>query len=244
MERWENSRSDQFMGSQFFNGTSADHIGPVSLGFVHDPRYLQPMTSSDNSTKRDRLQLIDIEKVIETEKRTGIYPMSWYSKLIWEHIRENILIIRKDTKRIPLCIKQNMANFMYILWYILEYAPNNGEQFLVNAFLKPNFKYFEYSYSFNQSGEILSITPRHFTDRNANEMERYCRIAIEAVYDFNDKENRQLAPQNTSEEQRRLASICTKIEIGTPFSEVKRDIQSLVESIQLRIIRTIERYKL
>lgn len=234
--------ANQFMGSQFFNGTSADHIGPVSLGFVHDPRYLQPMTSSDNSTKRDRLQLIDIEKVIETEKRTGIYPMSWYSKLIWEHIRENYL---NNTEKIQneyrYALKQNMANFMYILWYILEYAPNNGEQFLVNAFLKPNFKYFEYSYSFNQSGEILSITPRHFTDRNANEMERYCRIAIEAVYDFNDKENRQLAPQITSEEQRRLASICTKIEIGTPFSEVKRDIQSLVESIQLRIIRTIER---
>ncbi len=30
--------ADQFMGSSFFEGTSADHIGPISLGFVHDPR--------------------------------------------------------------------------------------------------------------------------------------------------------------------------------------------------------------
>lgn len=76
--------ANQFMGSSFFNGISADHIGPISLGFVHDPRYLQPMSTGDNSSKRDRLQIIDIESIIETEQRTGIYPMSWQSRLIWE----------------------------------------------------------------------------------------------------------------------------------------------------------------
>lgn len=67
--------ANQFMGSSFFDGTSADHIGPISLGFVHDPRYLQPMPGGDNSSKRDRLQIVDIESIIETEKRTGIYPI-------------------------------------------------------------------------------------------------------------------------------------------------------------------------
>lgn len=230
--------ANQFMGSSFFDGISADHIGPISLGFVHDPRYLQPMTSSDNSTKRDRLQLVDIEKVIQVETRTGVYPMSWYSRLIWEYIKKNF---RKNTAKIPNeyrnALKQNMANFMYILWYILEYAPKNGEGFLICAFLKPNFEYFEYSYTFNKLGEITSKCPRHFTDRNANETERYCRIAIEAVYDFNDKDNRQLTPQITSEEQRELATICAKIEVGRPCNEVKEDILTLVDGIQTRIIR-------
>ncbi len=45
--------ANQFMGSAFFDGTSADHIGPISLGFIHDPRYLQPMPGGDNSSKRD-----------------------------------------------------------------------------------------------------------------------------------------------------------------------------------------------
>lgn len=234
--------ANQFMGSSFFEGTSADHIGPISLGFVHDPRYLQPMTSSDNSTKRDRLQLIDIVKVIETEKRTGVYPMSWYSRLIWEYICNNYFNnIDKIPNEYRYALKQNMANFMYILWYILEYAPNYGESFLIRAFLEPSFKYFDYSYSFNQFGEIVRKSPRHFTDRNAKETERYCRIAIEAVYDFNDKENRQLSPKITSEEQRRLASICAKIEIGKSDSEVNQDIQALVDSIQARIIHIIER---
>ncbi|MDD2992655.1 MAG: Alw26I/Eco31I/Esp3I family type II restriction endonuclease [Pygmaiobacter sp.] len=229
--------ANQFMGSSFFDGISADHIGPISLGFVHDPRYLQPMTTSDNSTKRDRLQLIDIEKVIETEARTGVYPMSWYSRLIWEFIKEHY---RNNVSKIPNAyrdaLKQNMANFMYILWYILRYAPQNGEGFLVHAFLQPNFKYFEYSYSFNKLGEITSKTPRHFTDRNSNETERYCRIAIGAVYDFSDKENRQLTPQITSEEQRTLAFICAKIESGGPCGEIKEDVCTLVDKIQVRII--------
>lgn len=229
--------ANQFMGSSFFDGASADHIGPISLGFVHDPRYIQPMTSSDNSTKRDRLQLADIEKAIEIEQRTGVYPMSWYSKLIWEYICENY---RNNMGRIPneyrYALKQNMANFMYILWYIIENAPRKGVNFLVNAFLEPNSEYFDHSYSFNRRGEIVSESPRHFTGRNANEKERYYRIALAAVYDFNDKENRQMAPQLTPEEHRRLVLICAKIESRIPDSEVKRDVQALIDDIQTRII--------
>ena len=76
------------MGSTFFEGTSADHIGPISLGFVHDPRYLQPMPGGDNSAKRDRLQYVDIAHAIEVEKRTGVGAMSWFSQLLWDYIKE------------------------------------------------------------------------------------------------------------------------------------------------------------
>lgn len=68
--------ANQFMGSKFFNGVSADHIGPISLGFVHDSRYLKPMPSGDNSSKRDRLLIEDLEKIIEIQDKTNVYPMS------------------------------------------------------------------------------------------------------------------------------------------------------------------------
>lgn len=74
--------ADMFMGSRFFSGRSADHIGPISLGFIHDPHYLRPMASSDNSTKRDRLRIEDIESILVVEATTGVYPMSWYSAKI------------------------------------------------------------------------------------------------------------------------------------------------------------------
>lgn len=231
--------ANQFMGSSFFKGTSADHIGPISLGFIHDPRYLQPMPSSDNSSKRDRLQLIDIEKIIETEARTKVYPMSWQSKHIWEFIRNNyqshnelISGLYRDA------LKQNMSNYMYILRYILENC-HNGEDFLIEAFLKQNYHYFEYSYEFNELGEIIGQTPRHFTGRNEDEISRYTRIAIEAVFDYTDKDNRNNKDDLSNAEIATLDKICDLIN-KNPNIEIGKDaIVSFVESIERRIIASI-----
>lgn len=232
--------ANQFMGSSFFNGKSADHIGPISLGFIHDPRYLQPMDSSDNSSKRDRLQLVDIEKILETEARTQIYPMSWYSSLIWEHIKNNYSRnINKIEGVYRDALKQNMSNYMFILWSILENCGSNGEIFLEEALLKPNYEYFNYSYTFNALGEITSQVPRHFTDRNINETKRYVRIAFDSVYDYNDKDNRNIKPYLTLNEQMLLQDICRKIRIATPIPNVKDELINLVKTIELRIISTI-----
>lgn len=230
--------ANQFMGSSFFAGTSADHIGPISLGFVHDPHYLQPMPSNDNSSKRDRLQVIDIENIIETEKRTGIYPMSWQSKLIWEYIRNNY---KSNSDKVSTiyrnALKQNMANFMHILRFILESCPNNGKDFLVDAFLKPHYDCFKYSYQFNAKGEIIEKMPRHYTDRNQNEIERYIRIAIESVFEYSEKDNRNSKPDLSSSETAILNRICCQIEERTSdFTNNKQEVIRLVETIEKRII--------
>lgn len=232
--------ANQFMGSDFFNGVSADHIGPISLGFVHDPHYLQPMPGSDNSSKRDRLQYDDIEKIIETYSRTGIYPMSWQSRLLWEYIKANyethrdyISIIYRDA------LKQNMSNYMFVLWYILENTHQKGEDILEKAFLALHYADFDYSYQFNELGEIVQRLPRHFTDRNDKECERYKRIAVESIYDYNDKANRNLKPFLTSDEMQQLDSICKCIAEDTDFEEVKCLIMELMEHIQRRLIEKL-----
>lgn len=232
--------ANQFMGSSFFEGISADHIGPISLGFVHDPRYLQPMVIGDNSSKRDRLLYVDIEKIIETESRTGVYPMSWQSRTIWEHIRANY---KKHPDKIETlyrdALKQNMVNYMFILLTILQRCPNNGKKFLVEAFLKPHFKCFEYSYEFNKNGDIVNKTSRHYTDRNKFEIERYVRIAIDSVYEYNDKENRNIKNDLKTVENQELYSICNRIEEAEECSEIKKQLVSLVEQIERRIISSI-----
>lgn len=229
--------ANQFMGSSFFDGTSADHIGPISLGFVHDSRYLQPMPSGDNSSKRDRLQIVDIESIIETENRTGVYPMSWQSKLLWEYIKENYKINPNKVSTVYRdALKQNMTNFMFILLSILETCSNNGEDFLVSAFLEPNYEYFKYSYTFNEKGEIIAKTDRHYTERNQYETDRYRRIAIEAVYDYNEKDNRHNKNNLTPSECEDLKFICNSIETGVSFKECKQLVISLMETIQKRII--------
>lgn len=234
--------ANQFMGSRFFKGTSADHIGPISLGFVHDPRYLQPMATSDNSSKRDRLSYDDVEKIVQTETRTGVYPMSWQSGKIWEYIRNNY---KKHPEAVGTkyrdALKQNMNNYMYILYEILQKCPANGETFLTESFLKPHYKDFEYSYSFDEKGNIIDIVPRHYTDRNANEVERYKRVAIKSLYDYNEKDNRNTVADLSSAETEELKRICIDIESpDADKAELKEKLISFVEKIEERLIQGIE----
>lgn len=229
--------ANQFMGSKFFDGISADHIGPISLGFVHDPRYLQPMAEGDNSSKRNRLQLSDIEKIIETETRTKVYPMSWYSSEIWQYIRRNYISnIEKISSAYRDALKQNFANFMFVLFSILDCCPQNGESFLTAAFLEPHFECFNYSYSFNALGEIIECKPRHFTERSINEIERYRRVAIQSVYDYMEKENRNLSHKFDSEDHLLLQEICENVNDGIPLDIVKKKTENLMMQIQEKII--------
>ncbi|AVP66356.1 Alw26I/Eco31I/Esp3I family type II restriction endonuclease [Clostridium botulinum] len=233
--------ANNFMGSNFFNQTTADHIGPISLGFIHDPRYLQPMDGSDNSSKRDRLQLVDIEKIIYVESRTGIYPISWYSKHIWEHIKSNYIKnqhLIETTYRDTL--KQNMSNFMYILWVILHKCNELGIKALEEIYLKPKYEYFAYSYKFNELGEIISTSPRHFTERNLNEAKRYKRIAIQSVYDYNNKDNRNIKSNLDYYDIAFLNSICNDIIAKKPYENIKLSIESLMKQIQLKLIEKIK----
>lgn len=145
--------ADKFMKSKFFENNSADHIGPISLGFVHDSRYIVPLSRGENSAKRDRLLKKDIEKIIEIYQKTQIYPMSWYSKEIWEFIVKNY-----QNKNFPIeifsdTLKQNMVDFMYILKQIKD--TNNGENFIYEILIKPKLSYFEYDYSFDSNGNII-----------------------------------------------------------------------------------------
>lgn len=231
--------ANQFMGSRFFEEMSADHIGPISLGFVHDPRYLQKMPSGDNSSKRDRLLFKDVEKIIETEKRTGVYPMSWQSKLIWEYIKGNYKRnIDKISTKYRDALKQNMINYMYILLNVLNKCPNNGKEFLIRSFLKKKFKYFNYSYQFNEKGEIISKKDRHFTERNVNETDRYVRIAIQSIYEYNEKENRNSKEDLNFGEKNLLNTACVHIEKSKDYQKAKIEIENLIEAIERRLIKS------
>ena len=178
--------------------------------------------------------------MIEIEKRTGIYPMSWQSKLIWEYICNNyknhpdkISTIYRDA------LKQNMANFMYILYSILESCPNNGKSFLIKAFLEPHYDYFKYSYKFNSRGEIIDQKPRHYTGRNQDEIDRYIRIAIESVFDYHEKNNRNNKHNLSSSEIILLSNICSHIENSLNIPINKQEVIYLVEMIEKRIISSL-----
>lgn len=228
------------MRHEVFKGTSADHIGPISLGFVHDPRYLQPMQGNRNSSKRDRLSLEDLDKIIEVEKRTGVYPASWYVKKVWEHIKDNYKAhpekIETDYRD---AMKQNMTNFMHLLYTIISYTGETGKDLLADFFLAPNYQYFEYDYEFNNLGEIINQTSRHRTERSKNDMERYKRVAINAVIEYVEKENRNLKPTISAQNMSLVKDIINQINNYSNPTLIKSKIIGVMDNIQDDIIKTI-----
>lgn len=225
-----------FMNSHYFIGTSADHIGPISLGFVHDPHYLQPMSTGENSSKRDKLSYEDIKLLIQIEERTQIPAISWFSTKLWSYIKENYSTNQYLIPTYRELLKQNMANFMFILWTIQQNCKQKGRIFLTDAFLRPNFDCFNYDYSFNAKGEITKKSLRHKTDSSKDELNRYVRIAFNSVNDYNKKENRNLKNNLDNEDLLLLNKICKLINNNCNENTIKEQLNYLIVSIQDKLI--------
>lgn len=191
--------ANQFMNSNYFTGSSADHMGPISLGFIHDSLVLRRMSTGDNSAKRDRLLFDDIVEMIKVENNNNISIMSWYSELIWEHIKNNFRNHDDHLDVYRNALKINMANLMYILNEIIT-KTKNGEIFLINNFINPKLEDFKYDYSFSNLGEIESKKRRNITESSKQEKERFVRVSFDSVIDYNDKENRNTKPSLTKNE--------------------------------------------
>ncbi len=73
-----------------------------------------------------------------------------------------------------------------------------------------------------------------------NTTDRYKRIAIESVYDYNDKNNRNIKPNLDYSDKKLLNDICHEIIAGKTYENIKHSIESLMKQIQLKLIKKIK----
>jgi len=81
-ENWADGNwkmADRLMAEFAKHGLSADHIGPISLGFCHRAKF-QPMTKNENSAKNNRMNLSDIQTLLADEANNE-QVISWHSNL-------------------------------------------------------------------------------------------------------------------------------------------------------------------
>jgi Alw26I/Eco31I/Esp3I family type II restriction endonuclease len=229
-----------FMKSDYFIGSSADHIGPISLGFKHDPLLLQKMPKGDNSSKRDRLLYEDIEKIVKIEEENkGFTAMSWFSEEIWNYIRTAYTSNKDKIEEYRIALKQNVSNFMKILWEIKKQCKNNGEYFLIKYLLEPKLEYFKYDYKFDENGKIYETTPRNITDATKKEKDRLIRIALESVDEYHNKKNRNMKASLDKMDIERLNQMCMLI-INEQYDEAYNELKSLMYDVQQKIIKKIQ----
>ncbi len=242
-ERWSDGNiraANRYMHSKVFKGNSADHIGPISLGFVHDPRYLRPMASGKNSARNNNLSLSDVKKLIKIENETGVCAISWYSNEIWQYIKNNYLSNKtKIGTEYKKALQQNFANFMQVLYLIIMDCGDNGRDVLAKLFLEPNYECFKYNYEFGANGKIVKQSVRRKTEACKNEFNTYKRIALTAVIDYVEKENRNFTHSLQQKHIDIVHTISKAIKSGETEDVVKDQIINVMSMLQKEIIKTL-----
>lgn len=168
---------------------SADHIGPISLGFCHSIYNFAPLCDSCNSAKNNRFYFDDVQKLIELEKE-GHTIISWHSKYIWDYFKYKICT-DEDAKELSNIMAVSHQNILKLLSIVYK-GSSNGYDFLLR-YLHPENCMYDYSFEnfdpFDLSKLKIIKTPLDSKNKRKNK-ERYIRISFEALEEFSKKGNR------------------------------------------------------
>ena len=212
---------------------SADHIGPVSLGFCHS-RYFTPMCKSCNSSKNNRFTKADVDALIKLEN-SGAQVISWHSKYIWGIVKNGITNDAEAKKASSIMAKchQNILNILAII------HKKTGTEFLMR-YLHPEYSMMDYhfeNFDLKHLDRMVVIANPLDSKNKRNNQERYIRIAFESLDEFLSKDNRKnyfLIDENSDE----LKPILKTIQIKD-YENADSYLKDLIKKISVRIF-TIE----
>ena len=208
---------------------SADHIGPVSLGFCHS-RHFTPLCRSCNSAKNNRFTKSDVDVLIALENK-GSQVISWHSKYIWDIVKTQIHndIDAKKASSIMAKCHQNILNILALIHKI------TGKEFLFR-YLHPEYSMMDYrfeNFDLNHLERMVVVAKDLDSKNKRKNQERYIRIAFESLEDFLAKENRKnyILIDETSP---KLSPIVFAIR-NNNFDSADKLLKKLIEDVSLRI---------
>ena len=208
---------------------SADHIGPVSLGFCHS-RHFTPMCKGCNSAKNNRFTKSDVDELIALEKK-GSQVVSWHSKYIWDIVKNRIHndIEAKQASSIMAKCHQNILNILAII------HQKTGREFLMR-YLHPEYSMMDYrfeNFDLKHLDRMVVLANPLDSKNKRNNQERYVRIAFESLEDFLVKDNRKnyfLINETSQELSPVLFAIRSK-----NYDQADKMLKELIREVSLRI---------
>lgn len=208
---------------------TADHIGPISLGFCHS-KHFTPMCRSCNSAKNNRFTKSDVEKLINLENK-GFKIISWHSKFIWDLVKNQIKN-DDDAKKASSIMSKCHQNVLNILSLIYKHS---GQIFLIR-YLHPEYSMIDYQFENFNPHDLQSINiitnPLDSKNKRKNQ-ERYIRIAFESLEEFGAKTNRKnyfLVDNTTLELQNIILAIHKQ-----SYELADKKLKELIENISKKI---------
>lgn len=208
---------------------SADHIGPISLGFTHRP-YFNPLCQPCNSGKNNRLTYMDVQQLLKEEKTEKV--VSWHSKFLWDLLKNKVANDDEATKlsRIMVTHLQN------VLKMLSEIYANGGEEFL-KTYLKPEYAFVDYRFeNFNPldlSKLKIFSSPLDSKNKKKNS-ERYIRVSFETLQEFQKKENRRVKGWNSKEVDATLIEVIKAVK-KKKFEEADKLLRNAIETLSKQV---------
>lgn len=177
--------ADRLMSIFRKHDLSADHIGPISLGFCHRPKF-HPLTKAENSAKNNRMSLSDVEVLLADEKTEQI--VSWHSKFIWDKLKGKVAT-DKDAVKLSDLMRRNLHHILIVFSMIDE--KKHGE--FLEQFLNPEYSFFDYKFEgfIPETGKYEKFISKKLTGKNQqNNIKRYYRVAFDKLKEYKEIENR------------------------------------------------------
>jgi len=161
---------------------TGDHIGPISLGFIHDPINLQACCSSCNSTKGNRLKDDDKKKLLDLEEQ-GKIIISWWAKPIWDKYKN-----KKSCRIINQKLNINTLNFLSIMQYLLKNKRVIIEKFLLDCYNTKCISYKMDNIIIDENGNIQFTSSGEISTKKTKKTQQQ-RIFEILLDDFKDEKN-------------------------------------------------------
>lgn len=196
-ENWADGdwkQADRLMSMFRKFGLSADHIGPISLGFCHRPKF-HPLTREENAAKNNRMSFQDVQTLLADE-RNGEQVISWHSQYIWDRLKNRV---HNDQDALKLS-KLMRLNLHSVLTVFAKIDLRGFRSFLMQ-FLHLEYSDYDYKFpDFQPDGTFTEVVRVEKRGKNqANNKERYVRIAFESLEAYKNKENRRVAQWEDSQ---------------------------------------------
>ena len=211
---------------------TADHVGPISLGFCHS-RYFSPLCRSCNSSKNNRLSKCDVEELLRLEA-SGNTVISWHSKYVWDYVKNRV--VDDNTAKTASDIMNKCHKNVLYLFYLISAA--TGEDFLKDSYLHPEYAYYDHrfkNFDLTDLSKLEIQSSKKYSKNKEKNEKRYLRIAFESLSNLGKKKNRKIKFyfSNGSTE---LQSIINLIEANR-FEDADRAVKEYIVKIADEIIK-------
>jgi Alw26I/Eco31I/Esp3I family type II restriction endonuclease len=178
---------------------TADHIGPISLGFIHDTNNFQACCQSCNSSKNNRLTEKDVEKLKTIEEKEKVDLLSWWARDAWEKNKHLDSVSLKNN------LDKNAKKFLSIIQWLKNNKQTILETFVNTIYMNHDMSYDIRNIVISSTGDItFQYIESISTKKTKNKQNKRTK---EILMEFNEKTNRKCTVKLSAEETSYLSDI-------------------------------------